>query len=414
MGNNALSLRTRVYAFLITVAIVGGGLYFFNQNYELDGWVLKARAEDQANKNAKKGEPAGDAPTPVEIEAAERGRISSFVSSTANLRALREVQLMPRIEGVVREVSAEEGDYVSEGELLCRLDDRELRINLELARQRLEQTKIQLESAKILRDKNLTQIEAKQRDLARNRKALEEGLVSDTDVILIENQLAELKHDERAQAAAVRENEYRVEELTAEIESVQVQISHTRITAPFNGRITERTVEVGQTVRPTDSLFGLASFVPLYADVFLSELESRRVRPGQDVEIGLGAEGSDTVTGRIVRVSPVVDDATGTVKVTAQIDRPGPNFRPGAFVRARIRTDTREETVLAPKRAVVEEAGRTYIFVQEGETAVKREVELGYEDGPRVEVVSGLSPGENVIVAGQGSLQDGDKTRVVS
>lgn len=408
-----MSLRTRVYAFLLTAAVIVGGLFFFNQNYELDGWVPRARAEDKAKAKAKKAE-EGSEPAPVEVETAERGRISSFVRSTANLRALREVQLMPRIEGVVREVSAQEGDFVNQGDTLCRLDDRELQINLELAQQRLEQTKIQLESAKILRDKNATQIEAKQRELERNSKALEQGLVSDTDVELIKNQLAELKHDERAQAAAVRENEYRVEELTAEIESVRVQISHTRIAAPFAGRITDRTVEIGQTVRPAEPLFGLASFVPLYADVFLSELESRRVRPGQEAEVGLGSEGAENVSGRIVRVSPVVDDATGTVKVTAEINSPGPGFRPGAFVRVRIKTDTREETVLAPKRAVVEESGQTFIFVQDGETVTKREVRLGYEDGALVEVVSGIEPGEQVIVAGQGALKDGDKTRVVS
>ncbi|MEZ5361219.1 MAG: efflux RND transporter periplasmic adaptor subunit [Bryobacterales bacterium] len=405
-------MRAKVYVFLLTVAVLCGAFWWVNKNYDISEFPPKARAE--AKDAAKKDEKKEDEPTPVEVETAVTGAIASRIRSTANLRALRDVTLQSQTQGVVTDIAVEEGDAVQAGQLLCRLDDRELKINLELARQRLEQTKVQLESAKILQDKNKTQIEAKKAEVDRNEKALAEGLVSDTDVALLRNQLAELKHDERAQAAAVEENEYRVRELESEIERNEVLVANTRITAPFAGRITERTVQLGQTVGASDNLFRLATFSPLFADIFLSEQDSRRVRPGQQVEVRLDSGETETVIGKIARVSPVVDDATGTVKVTAELRTADTGYRPGAFVRVAIETDVRNETVLIPKRAIVEQDGESFVFVSDGETAKRRSVELGYEDGDAVEVRSGVSAGEKVIVAGQGNLKDGGKTRLVT
>ncbi len=403
-----MSSRASVYGFILALAVLGSGYYYFQQNYEFKEGSVQAKVKDAEKKDGEDK----DEPTPIRVIEAKLGSIDSHVASTANLRALRNVSLLSQATGVVQRVDVEEGAYVAKGKLLCLLDDRELQINLELAKQRLEQTKVQLESARITRDKIKSQIGAKQSDLDRNEKALGEGLVSDTDVELIRNQLDELGHDERAQEAAVRENQYRVEELTAEIDKVEVQISHTRITAPFAGRIVERTVELGQTIRANDPLFKLASFSPLFADIYISELDSRRVQPGQQVNVTLDAVSGEATAGRVVRISPVVDDATGTVKVTAELSNPAATLRPGAFVRVTIKTDTVEDAVLIPKSAVLEDDGETYVFVADGETARRKKIELGYENGASVQVRSGVAPGDRIVVAGQGSLKEGDKTKV--
>ena len=173
-------------------------------------------------------------------------------------------------------------------------------------------------------------------------------------------------------------------------------------------------MQLGQTVTANDDLFRLATFSPLYADIFLSEQDSGRVKAGQQVEISLGSGEVEPVIGRVARVSPVVDDATGTVKVTAELRAASTAFRPGAFVRVAIETDVRESSVLIPKRAVVEEDGESYVFINSGDTVTRRAVQLGYEDGDAVEVRSGVQVGDAVVVAGQGKLKDGDKTRVVT
>jgi RND family efflux transporter MFP subunit len=395
-------LRTWVYLFVALVVAAGVGVNYFSTHFSFD--IRPKNAAEIAPNGAKP-----DEPTPVRTVAAVRGSVDASVESTANLRALRNVTILSRSEGVVQHVAVEEGDFVRSGQTLCQLDDRELQVDLELARQRLAQTRVQLESVQIVREKLQVQVAAKKTELKRNEDALSEGLVSDTDVALVRNQLAELTHDERSQEASVRENQFRVEELQAEIEKVELQIAHAKVTAPFAGTIVKRSIDLGQSVRSSDELFNLAAFSPLYADVFLSEAESRAVKPGQVAAISLDVSQS-ALAGRVVRVSPVVDDETGTVKVTAEIQSPTAQFRPGAFVRVSIKTDTVQDAVLIPKSAVIERDGETFVFVTDNDVAHRKAVQLGYEDGASVEIRTGLGLGDRVVVAGQGSLEEGEKT----
>jgi len=401
-------VRKWVYLFVGFVLFAAIGQHFFSQNFTLEIRPLNdTSADDGKDDDADAG-----APTPVRTVAAVRGSVDSHINATANLRALRSVTILSHSVGVVTRMVVEEGDFVRRGQLLCQLDDRELQVDLELARQKLAQTRVQLESAQIAREKIQSQIAAKAIELQRNVDALAEGLVSDTDVDLIRNLVAELGHDERAQEATVRESEFRVEELIAEIAKVEYNIEEARVIAPFAGTIVERLVDLGQSVTPTDSIFRLASFSPIYADVFLSEVESRAVKPGQLASIQLDI-GATAVEGRIVRISPVVDDETGTVKVTAEIQSPTAQFRPGAFVRVSINTDTVDDAVLIPKAAVIERDGETFVFVTENETAHRKVVQLGYENGASVEVRSGINSGDLVVVAGQGALSEGDKVELI-
>ena len=227
-------MRTWVYLFIGLLVAVGLGLTYFSKNFAFD-----IRPKDAAAATPD-GEAKAEEPTPVRTVAATRGTVDAAVSATANLRALRNVTILSRSEGVVQRVAVEEGEFVRSGQLLCQLDDRELQVDLELARQRLAQTRVQLESAQIIREKLQSQVAAKSSELKRNEEALAEGLVSDTDVALVRNQLAEFTHDERSQEASVRENKFRVEELEAEIEKVELQIAHAKVTAPFTGTIVKR------------------------------------------------------------------------------------------------------------------------------------------------------------------------------
>ncbi len=401
-----MSDRAKAYLFLLVLAVLGAGGYYGWRNYGPEAASAQAKT-----KNGE--ESADDAAIPVAIQEAVRGAISDLLVSTANLRAMREVEIASQADGVVRSVAAEEGDFVQEGHLLASLDDRDLQIDLALAQQRLAQTKAQRESAEIRLEKAQTQIRNQRAELERNEEALAEGLVSDTEVIAMRHRLDELLHDRRVEEATVREQKHRIEELESEIRKVKLMISRTRIVAPFSCRVTERTVELGQTVRNSDKLFEIGVFTPLFADVHLAEQDSQRVRPNQKAVIRLGAADGEEVAGRVVRVSPVVDDATGTVKVTTELRPSGSQFRPGAFVMVQIETDTHSDVVLIPKQAVVEEDGGTFVFVENGNTAERRAVELGYQDDTAYEVLAGVDAGDRVVTAGQGNLKDGDKTRAI-
>jgi RND family efflux transporter MFP subunit len=225
--------------------------------------------------------------------------------------------------------------------------------------------------------------------------------------------LEELIHDQKVAASETKEFQHRVSELDAEIAQAKLEIARTQIRAPFAGYVTQRTVNIGQRVRAMDALFNVGSFTPLYAEVHLSERDTRGVRPGQAASIRLGSEDTVTVKGRVERISPIVDQASGTVKVTVALD-PKPGFRPGAFVRVDILTDTKSDAILIPKRAIIEEDGQNYVYVATKDAAQRTKVQIGYQSEGMVEIRSGVNPGQSVVVAGQGALKDGSKVKVLS
>ncbi len=402
-----MNLRLKTYLFLGSLIGVSGGGYLIQQQY-FNGEKAEA-VSDEAKKKKEEADTV-----PVELSTATLGPISSFLSSTANLRAMREVQVASLTAGVVSTLHVEEGDVVRKGDLLCRLDDSELQIRLKLAEQRMAQARLQQERAKIRLEQSGVQIKNTKQELDRQETAAKEGLVSEQVVAEVRYRMDDLLHNQRSADSEQREFTHRIAELAAEIQQVKLEISRARITAPFSGHVTERTVELGQTVRNLDGLFKLGTLSPLYADVHLAEGDAQSVRPNLEARVSLGSRDSEKVSGRVLRVSPVVDDSSGTVKITVELGRAGSGFKPGAFVRVEILTDEREQAVLVPKRSLFEEDNESFVYVGEDNVARKKKVELGYQSDTEVEIRSGVSAGERVVVAGQGNLTDGAKIREVS
>lgn len=401
-----MSLRVKVYSLLALVALAGGGFYAYKTKPSWFGAVAQAKGTAADKKSEKEA-------TPVELALVKRGEIAAFLSSTANLRALREVTVATQAEGIVQKVLAEEGDFVQADQALCTLDDTQVRIKLQLAEEKLAQAKLQMDKARIRQQKALAQIGHTQAEFERYEKARKEGLVSDKEVATYKYKLEELTHDERGAVSETKEFQHKVGELEAEIAQSKLDLSRTEVRAPFAGFVTSRTVNIGQRLRPMDNLFNLGAFSPLFADVHLSEKDTRSVRPGQQVTVRLGSDDTASVIGRVERLSPIVDQASGTVKVTVAIE-PKPGFRPGAFVRVDIRTDTKSDAIVIPKRALIEEDGQNYVYVAQNDTAKRMKVELGYQREGMVEIRTGVSAGQSVVVAGQGALKEGGKIKVLS
>ena len=404
-----MSVRTKTYGFLIFIVV------FVAAAYLVTPWITGSGSTTQADSKQEGSTPKDDKETtvPVEVALARTGEISASINSTANLKAVRQVGIAARTEGVVKELLVEEGAYVDKGQLLCRLDDTQPAIQLQSARQKLAQAKLQLEKAEILQDKTDVQVANAREDYERYQKLFDESLVSQRDVAQAKYRLEELEHDMRASSSSRRELVHRVDELEAEINQAELEISRTRIEAPFSGFITQRDVDLGQTVRNMDTLFSLADFSPLQADVFLSEKDASLIKAGQPSTVFSGVETDTGLHGKVARISPVVDQSTGTVKVTVELVHGDSLFKPGAFVRVEIQTDTREGSVLIPKRAIVEEDGESFVFVAHENEVTRVRVQLGYQNGGSIEILNGVAAGDSVVVAGQGGLKEGSKIRLV-
>jgi membrane fusion protein (multidrug efflux system) len=310
-------------------------------------------------------------PVPVETVSVERDTVASTYTASATLEAERHVELLGKVNATVEQIRVEEGDDVAKGAVLAVLDDRELKIQVQRFESLTTNAEAEFERVQALMDRDL----ASQKQLEDARRALDEAKAS--------------------------------------LEDARLRLSYTKIQAPFSGRVTRRMIEVGQTVTPGMPVFSIADMSPLLVRVFLPEDEIVHIRTGQSVQVRLDADPDLKLSGRVRQVAPLVDRQTGTVKVTVEVAEQSSQVRPGSFVRVFITTDVHPMALVLPKRCLVEETGKRYVFVVQDDTVVVRDVELGYEEADRYEVIEGLEMGDRVVMVGQGSLKEGSKVKIL-
>ena len=141
--------------------------------------------------------------------------------------------------------------------------------------------------------------------------------------------------------------------------------------------------------------------------------ELARVRPGQAVQIRHYAFEDVAIRGTVLRLSPAMDPETHTFRAEVDVDNSRRLLRPGMFVEAAIIAERRTNVSVVPRDAVTERAGRSVVFVIDGQRAVRRNVSLGLGDDDLVEVREGVEPGERIVVRGLETLTDGTRVRVV-
>lgn len=328
---------------------------------------LVSAADDKDKKKDDKT-PEPPKPVPVEVATAKLRRMSSYYVTTASLRPEKKVDILAKVAGEVMQIVAEEGDLVRAGDLLCRLDDKAL--------------KIALEEATINRDQQ-------ERELARVKSMFEQNLISDKE-------FGDVK--------------YQYELSQNKFESARLQYEYAQVTAPFTGVVTERAVDQGENITLGSKLFVMADTEPLLVEMFLPETEIRNIRRGQPIFINPDTNPDARFHGEIIRIAPEVDQRTGTIKVTAETRGGGV---PGSFVRVRIVTDTRNEALAVPRRSLVADAGEHFVFVAAADTVRKATVSVGYEDETFAEITSGLAVGDSVVTAGVGGIREGTKIKVL-
>jgi membrane fusion protein (multidrug efflux system) len=326
----------------------------------------------EGEKEGEEEEENGKAPVPVEVAQIGVGSVSAYISSTANLVAENDVKVLAEAEGRVATLLVEEGDAIRKGQLLAALvqDDKEIR--LKKAHLTESNARLAFERAKDLVEKELISQE-------------------EYDKLSIDYEIA-----------------------GQELAESQWAKDRTEIRSPFTGKVTQRMIQVGQHVQISDELFQVTDFDPLIARIYLPERDIIGLNEGREVRILLNADASVRFTGRIRQISPIVDTATGTVKVTVEANGDTPSqVRPGSFVTINIVRETRADTLLVPRDAVIRELQKAHVFIAAGELAEKRAITLGLEEGDFVEALTGVEAGDQVIVAGQGGLKDGSPVKIL-
>lgn len=312
------------------------------------------------------------AAVPVETGVPTRGDVYAVYSGTAPIEAFAEAEVIAKVAGEVREILVEEGDDVSEGQIMARLDGDRLRLELNQS------------------EANLRKL---QRDYERNVELKDKGLISSGD-------FDKIKYD--------------MEALEASFNLARLELDYTQIRAPIDGVVSQRFVRRGTTISAGERVFEVTSFDPLVAYLHVPEREYRNIAEGQLVGIDIDALPDQRIVASVTRVSPVVDPITGTFKITIEITDEQRRIKPGMFGRISIVYDQHANVLQVPRGAIIEESGQTSVFVVEDGKAVRKIVETGYSNRGMVEIAAGLDDDDQVVTVGQIGLKEDAVVTVIN
>jgi membrane fusion protein, multidrug efflux system len=351
-------MKTALYASLLLISAAATPL--------LSGCAAEAQSKPAATAEKPKTEAV-----PVEIAAVVQGDITATYAGTATLEAEHEAKVVSEIGGVVLALNAEEGQSVRKGQVLAKLDAERHSVLLRQAEAELERLRHQ-----DARNENLFQRQL----IARN---------------------------------AYEQNKSDLATRKAEVDMARLSLSKCAVVAPFDGVITRRWIKQGQLLKVNEVAFEMADFSELKARLRVPERASAALKPGQIVDYRADALPGQRFRAEVERVSPVVDAASGTVDITVAVDNSEGKLRPGLFSRLDVAYDNVAAAILIPKTALLSGDRDTSVFVVRDNKATRVAIRLGYESGKNVQVLQGLSPGADVVVAGQSALTEGSEVQAM-
>ena len=328
---------------------------------------------EAATTNGRGGPGApGSQVVPVDFALAELGTAARSVSATGTIEPIRSVGINSQLSGALLSVNVEEGDVVREGQVLARIDSRELEAQLASAEAALELAKRTMERSEQLRAQQIVTA-------------------------------AEFDRDKAALASA-----------QATRDQLRTRLGYATVRAPVTGVVTQKRVEAGDIVSPQTRLFTIADRSTLVVNVLLSELDVPSLRQGDRVDVQVDAHPERTFTGRIRRIFPSADTVSRLVPVEVALNgNDARNLTMGFLARVRFGLAPRENILMIPSTALIETVGQPAVFLLRGTSVSRRSVQRGNTYEGRVEIVSGLTVGDSVVVAGQNMLRDGATVRIV-
>lgn len=314
----------------------------------------------------------GGGPVSVEVGRVERMSLTDDVQAVGSLRSRQGVVLRPEVSGRIARLGFDDGQRVRRGQVLVQLDDA-------LQRAQLQQAQAQASIAGT--------------NLQRNRELLAQNFVSQSAV------------DQTAASLQVAE---------AQVALAQAQLARMRITAPFDGIVGIRSVNVGDYVKDGADLVGIEDVSTMLVDFRLPESAISRLKVGLPVEVSLDAMPGRSFSGQVDAIDATLDANGRSLLVRARLPNPDGSLRSGLFARARLVLATRVDATVVPEEALVPQGGRQLLIKLvpgpdgKGQVSQRVDARIGLRLPGKVEILEGLVAGDTVVTAGHGRLLRGD------
>ena len=375
-----------------------------------------------AKGGGEKGAAKGGEPVPVAVRAAQQTSLVRSVTVTGTLAAEDQVALGFKVAGRIETMAVDLGTRVQAGQTIARLVPVDFQLRVQQAEASLQQARARLgldpkgateqvdpEKTAVVRQARAVLDEAKLNH-SRIKTFVDRGISSraELDSAVAALQVADGRYEDALEE--VRNRQALLAQRRTELDQARQEHTDSTLSAPFAGVIRERTVSPGQYVNAGAPIATLVRMHPLRLQADVPERDASSVKVGQQVTVLV--EGDTTeYAGRVVRVSPAIDEQSRSLRIEAEVGNERGTIRPGSFATANIIVAAETPAIVVPTSSVVTFAGVEKVLTVADGKVVEKRVELGRREGSSVEVLKGLQIGERVIVE-PGNLVDGEAVRV--
>jgi multidrug efflux system membrane fusion protein len=356
-------------------------------------WHGRETAPEPAEKSAGQAGRAGGAPMSIVPETVGKGDIGINLNALGTVTSLATVTIRSQISGYLVKVAFKEGDEVKKGDLLAEIDSRPYEATLAQAKGALARDEALLKGAQV--------------DLTRYQ-----GLAA-------QNAVPRQQLD--TQIALVAQDQGLVEADRAAVKAAEVNLQYCHIVSPLDGRVGLRQVDQGNYVTPGDTN-GLVVITQLHPISVLFTLPednlqaiAKRLRQGAVLPAtALDRSGAEKLAeGTLQTFDSQIDPTTGTIKLRAQFPNDSRTLYPNQFVNIRLLLDTHKDVTTMSTAGIQRGVPGTFVYLINADNTVSvRPVKLGVTDGNHVEVLSGLEPGDRIVIDGADKLRDGARINV--
>jgi membrane fusion protein (multidrug efflux system) len=329
----------------------------------------------QSPAEAPASQPAATPAAAVQVVPVVKGGITRSITLPGEIKPYQTATLYAKVTGYLKMIAVDKGDSVKEGSLLAEIEVPEL-----LADRARYKAEVAVASS--------------------DYKRLNEAQTKAPDLVV---------------PLSVDTAKARFDVATANLERAETLLQFTKITAPFSGVITRRMVDPGAFIPAANAgsapqnaaLVTLMDFNTVRLQVAVPEAESPLVAKGQPVQLTVEGLPGRVFDGKITRFAYALDEATKTMLAEIELPNPKLELRPGMYATVKVGIEHREEVLLVPSEALVREKANAFVFTVEDNKAIKTPVKVGFGDGAKFEIVSGVKVGNPVILVGGRALSDG-------
>ncbi|MBP1931384.1 efflux RND transporter periplasmic adaptor subunit [Ammoniphilus resinae] len=386
-----------------------------------------AKTDPAANTQAEQEEAV-----PVQVTAVQKGNVADEAGISGKLSPNLEVKVAPKVAGKIMTLPVQMGQQVSKGQVLYTLDQTDLKNAVEQAEAAyqsavagLNQSTTTVQQSIEQSHNSLTQAEQALKDAKTNEQRMSElfqaGAVASKQLEEAQTALknaqvtydnAQLNLTNAEKKTSIQVSQASVNQAKVALQTARENLGNSTVTSPISGIVAAVDAQIGEMASPQMAVVTVVDIGTLIAKVNLAENEITKVKVGDTVDIEIPTMGKN-IKASVRSISPVMNQQVKAYPVEIEISNDKHELKADLVINVRLEgAKEQKEALIVPRKSVIEEQGKKFIYKIEGDTAKKVEITTGNETSDKIEIKTGLNEGDKIVEAGQTLLSDGAKVTI--